>query len=66
VDEVVNREGGMFRSETVGSWARGLDEFAEHKGPEGFHIMKEVRALWVGKVGWLVGRMSHQPMEEEL
>jgi len=65
VDEVVNREGGMFGSETVSGWARDLDEFAESKGPEGFQAMREVQSRWVVKVGWLVGRMGHHPMDEE-
>jgi hypothetical protein len=56
----------MFGSETVRSWERGLDEFADHKGPEGVQVMREVRDKWVTKVGWLVGRMGQQPMEEEL
>ncbi|KAJ3552256.1 hypothetical protein NM688_g4247 [Phlebia brevispora] len=32
VDQVVNREGGMFGQEVVRSWERGLDEFASAKG----------------------------------
>jgi hypothetical protein len=64
VNQIVNDEGGMFGSETVSGWVRGLDEFAESKGPEGFQVMREIRDQWVGKVGWLVGRMPHHPMEE--
>jgi hypothetical protein len=64
VDRIVNHEGGMFGSETVSGWVRGLDEFAESKGPEGFQVMREIRDQWVGKVGWLVGRVPHHPMEE--
>ncbi|OBZ78683.1 hypothetical protein A0H81_00817 [Grifola frondosa] len=60
IDEVVNRQGGMFGKETVNSWERALDEFAEAKG-NGMEVMKEIRDRWVSKVGWLVGR---QPMEE--
>lgn len=60
VDEVVNREGGMFGQEEVRNWERGLDDFAAAKG-YGLEAMKEVRDRWVLKVGWLVGR---QPMEE--
>ncbi|KAL4241646.1 Tethering factor for nuclear proteasome STS1 [Abortiporus biennis] len=62
VDEVVNRQGGMFGQETVRGWEKALDEFAEAKG-DGLEVMKEIRDRWVSKVGWLVGR---QPMEEEL
>ncbi|KAL6310132.1 hypothetical protein BKA93DRAFT_814438 [Sparassis latifolia] len=62
VDQVVNREGGMFGEETVRSWERALDEFAEAKG-NGIESMRDIRDQWVQKVGWLVGR---QPMEEEL
>jgi hypothetical protein len=66
VDEVVNRQGGMFGSETVRGWERGLDELAETKleGPDGGQFMRDVRDRWVAKVGWLVGRMVQQPMEE--
>lgn len=64
VDEVVNREGGMFGSETVATWAKGLDDFASCKGPEEFRVMRDIRDLWVNKVGWLVGRMRHYAMEE--
>lgn len=60
VDEAVNQKGGMFGKEAVGSWERGLDEFAQVKG-NGLEVMREVRDRWVVKVGWLVGR---QPMEE--
>ena len=60
VDEIVNRQGGMFGKEVVGSWERGLDEFAQVKD-NGLDVMRDVRDQWVSKVGWLVGR---QPMEE--
>ena len=62
VDEIVNRRGGMFGQDTVRTWERGLDEFAQTKG-NGLEVMREARDLWVAKVGWLVGR---QPMEEGL
>ncbi|KAI0375270.1 hypothetical protein BV20DRAFT_1009523 [Pilatotrama ljubarskyi] len=60
VDAFVNMHGGMFGRETVQSWERGLDEFAQAKA-SGMEVMKEIRDRWVSKVGWLVGR---QPMEE--
>ena len=60
VDQVVNREGGMFGQETVRSWERGLDDFAQAK-QGGVDAMREVRDQWVLRVGWLVGR---QQMEE--
>lgn len=62
VDEIVNRQGGMFGQETVRGWERGLDEFAEAKG-NGLESMRELRDLWVQKVGWLVGR---QPMDQAI
>lgn len=65
LDQMVNREGRMFGGETVRSWEKTLDEFAEARGPEGWSVMREVRDRWVGKVGWLVGRNVIQPMEEE-
>ena len=58
VDEVVNRQGGMFGRDTVESWERGLDEYAEIKGFDG--SLRRIRDKWVQKVGWLVGR---QPMD---
>jgi len=64
VDDVVNREGGMFGSETVRSWERVLDEMAERKEFEGANILRGVRDSWVSKVGWLIGRTVQQPMEE--
>ncbi|KAF8898827.1 hypothetical protein BD779DRAFT_1485717 [Infundibulicybe gibba] len=64
VDQVVNQEGGMFGSETVRAWERGLDEMAESKFCEGTDVMRMVRDRWVTKVGWLVGRIIQQPMEE--
>lgn len=63
VDDVVNREGGMFGSETVRSWERVLDELAERKEFEGTSILRGVRDLWVSKVGWLIGRTVQHPME---
>ncbi|KZT05848.1 uncharacterized protein LAESUDRAFT_701194 [Laetiporus sulphureus 93-53] len=60
VDQVVNREGGMFGSETVRGWERALDEYAQAKG-YGLEALRQVRDHWVAKVGWLVGR---QAMEE--
>ncbi|KAH9898134.1 hypothetical protein C8Q73DRAFT_834192 [Cubamyces lactineus] len=60
VDATVNMQGGMFGRETVQTWERGLDDFAQAKGNE-MEMMKEIRDRWVSKVGWLVGR---QPMEE--
>ncbi len=63
VDETVNREGGMFGRETVQTWARGLDEFAQAKD-NGMEVMKDIRDRWVSKVGWLVGRQPVHAMEE--
>ncbi|THH11751.1 hypothetical protein EW146_g7940 [Bondarzewia mesenterica] len=62
VDEMVNKEGGMFGGETVRGWERDLDEFARAKG-HGLEALREVRDQWVSRVGWLVGRMSPQMME---
>ncbi|KAG5653581.1 hypothetical protein H0H81_012088 [Sphagnurus paluster] len=64
VDEIVNRQGGMFGSETVRSWERVLDEMADGKALEGSDVMRSVRDLWVTKVGWLIGRTVHQQMDE--
>jgi len=66
IDHVVNQEGRMFRVDTVRSWERGLDEFAEAKGPEGWQDMRKVRDQWVAKVGWMVGRKAPYLMEEGL
>ncbi|KAJ7103613.1 hypothetical protein B0H15DRAFT_224452 [Mycena belliarum] len=60
LDASVNREGKMFPEDTVRTWERGLDAFAEAHGAEGVGEMRSVRDLWISKVGWLVGR---QPME---
>jgi hypothetical protein len=63
VDEIVNRQGGMFGRETVASWERGLDEYADAKGFEGAGMMRSVRDKWVLRVGWLVGRIGQHPMD---
>ena len=64
VDELVNRQGGMFGSETVRSWERGLDEMATADALEVSNEMRAIRDSWVSKVGWLVGRMGLQHMDE--
>ncbi|KAH7883511.1 hypothetical protein F5I97DRAFT_1958330 [Phlebopus sp. FC_14] len=51
IDEVVNREGGMFGGENVRIWEKTLDEFAGSTAEMG-----RVRDRWVARVGWLVGR----------
>ena len=58
VDELVNKQGGMFGSETVRSWERGLDEMAAADAPAVSNEMRTIRDSWVSKVGWLVGRMD--------
>ncbi|KAF8832266.1 hypothetical protein F5879DRAFT_873403 [Lentinula edodes] len=62
VDVVVNREGGMFGSDTVHGWVQRLDEFAAKDSQIG-HVMRGVRDQWIGRVGWLVGRTHQHPME---
>ena len=64
IDQIVNREGGMFGGEMARNWEKTLGEFAEGRGPEGWAVMREVRDRWVAKVGWLVGRNVLHPMEE--
>jgi hypothetical protein len=64
VDDIVNREGGMFGRETVHSWERALDDLADRKDVEGARLLRSVRDSWVSKVGWLVGRTVQHPMEE--
>jgi hypothetical protein len=66
IDEIVNQQGGMFGVDSVRSWEKSLDEFAEAKGPEGWQDMRKVRDQWVAKVGWLVGRSTPHLMEEGL
>jgi hypothetical protein len=58
VDELVNKQGGMFGSETVRSWERELDEMAAADAPAVSNEMRTIRDSWVSKVGWLVGRMD--------
>ncbi|KAK0478236.1 hypothetical protein IW261DRAFT_1482482 [Armillaria novae-zelandiae] len=55
VDAVVNREGGMFGSETT--------TFAGSKDERCAVAMRSVRDTWVAKVGWLVGRTMQHAME---
>ncbi|KAF8527889.1 hypothetical protein BU17DRAFT_38594 [Hysterangium stoloniferum] len=61
VDEVLNREGGMFSGEVARGWDRSLDEFADKDAS----VMKEIRDMWVTKVGWLVGRRTIVNMDED-
>ncbi|KAF9505803.1 hypothetical protein BS47DRAFT_1334154 [Hydnum rufescens UP504] len=71
LDEHVNRSGGMYGSEAVRTWERGLEEMVvlEDKdvkegvsvdfGPEsglGPRPMRSLRDAWIGRVGWLIGR----------
>jgi len=63
VDEVVNRQAGMFGQETVRGWERVLDEFADVKG-NGLEALREIRDSWIAKVGWLVGRVGPTMMED--
>lgn len=62
IDEVVNRQGGMFGSESVHSWGRGLDDMSGHR--EYGRVLAPVRDNWILKVGWLVGRSIPYQMEE--
>jgi Cut8, nuclear proteasome tether protein len=64
LDDIVNRQAGMFGIETVKGWEKELDEFAHAKG-HGLEVLREVRDTWVSKVGWLVGRRIEYSMEEE-
>ena len=64
VDELVNRQGGMFGSETVRSWERGLDEMAAADALAVSNEMRSIRDSWVSKVGWLVGRTAQHAMDE--
>jgi len=63
VDEVVNRQAGMFGEETVRGWERVLDQFADVKG-NGLEALREIRDSWIAKVGWLVGRVGQTMMED--
>ncbi|KAG5221632.1 Tethering factor for nuclear proteasome STS [Salix suchowensis] len=64
VDEIVNRQRGMFGRDTVLQWERTLDEYATAKGPEEVQIFRDIRDQWIVKVGWLVGRRLPQQMVE--
>jgi len=63
VDQVVNRQAGMFGEETVRGWERVLDEFADVK-KNGLETLREIRDSWISKVGWLVGRVGQTMMED--
>jgi len=62
VDESVNREGGMFGSETVAGWVRDLEEYAGAKNQDASATMRMVKERWLNKVGWLIGKPG-QPMD---
>ena len=63
IDDMVNREGGMFGRETVRSWERTLDGIADGKLALEMAILANIRDVWVSKVGWVVGRTIQQPMD---
>ncbi|EAU93151.2 hypothetical protein CC1G_10519 [Coprinopsis cinerea okayama7 len=63
IDEVVNRQAGMFGIEAVRSWEKGLDDLAGAKAAEISTPMKQIRDTWVAKVGWLVGRSLRSSMD---
>jgi hypothetical protein len=63
VDDVVNRQAGMFGEEAVRGWERVLDEFADVKG-NGLDGLREIRDTLIAKVGWLVGRVGQTMMED--
>jgi hypothetical protein len=65
LDREVNQKFGMFGSEVVNGWARGLDEFADSRSEQGSRAMREVRGNWTKKVGWLVGRQAQYNMDDE-
>ncbi|PFH50800.1 hypothetical protein AMATHDRAFT_60453 [Amanita thiersii Skay4041] len=58
IDQVVNRQGGIYGSEAAQSWERGLTALAEVKGFEGSTMLRELRDKWVAKAGWMIGRMA--------
>jgi len=64
LDDIVNRQAGMFGVETVKGWEKELDEFA-HAKDHGLEVLREIRDTWVGKVGWLVGRRLEYRMDDE-
>jgi len=63
VDEVINRQAGMFGEETVRGWERVLDEFADVKG-NCLEALHKIRDNWIVKVGWLVGQVGQTMMED--
>lgn len=52
VGDHVNKNGGMFGSEMVQAWSRGLDELAQLGGEQ----WERLRNDWVQHSGWLIGR----------
>lgn len=64
IDTIVNKQGGMFGSETVRGWERVLDELADARAVEISTAMRPVRDKWVTKVGWLLNRHAPQAMDE--
>ncbi|EJU01193.1 hypothetical protein DACRYDRAFT_22939 [Dacryopinax primogenitus] len=51
----VNKNGGMFGSDMVQTWSRGLDELAQLGGEQ----WGQLRDEWVQQCGWLIGRRLH-------
>ncbi|KAF6766141.1 hypothetical protein DFP72DRAFT_865709 [Ephemerocybe angulata] len=64
IDNIVNKQGGMFGSEAVRGWEGVLDELANSRAVEVSTTMRPVRDKWVVKVGWLLGRQAPHAMDE--
>ncbi|TIA91773.1 hypothetical protein E3P99_00928 [Wallemia hederae] len=65
VDDIVNKDGGMFSSSIVHTWAKGLDETCQHSNtstkPQGFNYscqmdLLNLRQNWESRLGWLIGK----------
>jgi hypothetical protein len=63
LDDIVNRQGGLFGLEAVRAWENALDDFAETKTFEGAVTMKGLRDKFVMKLGWLVNRIYQPAMD---
>ncbi|KAF5375124.1 hypothetical protein D9758_000360 [Tetrapyrgos nigripes] len=66
LDTIVNNEGGMFGSDTATGWIRHIEQYAvtDRQSPWITTLYKNLRGIFVMKVGWLAQRQPVYRMEE--
>ncbi|KAH8835733.1 hypothetical protein DL96DRAFT_1575376 [Flagelloscypha sp. PMI_526] len=68
VDNHVNKQAGLFGTDVVNTWSRGLDELCQSKTSQQqqqlHDLLNNIRKRWISSVGWMIGRFpSPEPMD---